>query len=125
MVFCELVGGTLWLAVPPLVEQVRTAVEALPTDLVGVEERAEAVAEQFGLDVTVDGTAVQQWIVDNRDALLGSLTGVGAVAAGALGAAAGAAWGAGAMAWVMGIGIMWPHSSPPSPRRRMTRSFPF
>lgn len=75
------VGGTLWLTVPTLVEQVRTAVEALPNDMAGAEDRVEAMAEQVGLEVSVDGAAVQEWIVDNRETLLGSLTGVGAATA--------------------------------------------
>jgi predicted PurR-regulated permease PerM len=76
-----IVGGGLWLAVPPLVEQVRSAVDALPTDLAGVESQAEELARDFGLRVDVDGAAVQSWIVDNRETLLGSLTGVGAATA--------------------------------------------
>lgn len=76
-----LVGGSLWLAVPPLVEQVRSAVEALPTDVAGVEAQAEELAREFGVDLDVDVTAVQEWIVDNRETLLGSLTGVGAATA--------------------------------------------
>ena len=75
------VGGTLWLTLPSLVEQVGTAVDALPTDLAGAEARVEDVAAQLGLQVSVDATAVQAWIVENRDTLLGSLTGVGAATA--------------------------------------------
>lgn len=76
-----LVGGTLWLTLPPLVDQVQTAVDALPTDLVGAEAQAEELAGRFGMDVDIDGVAVQDWIVENRERLLGSLTGVGAATA--------------------------------------------
>lgn len=75
------VGGTLWLAAPALVEQVRAAVEALPDDLEGATERVEALAGELGVEASVDSRAVQEWIVENRDALLGSLAGVGAATA--------------------------------------------
>lgn len=81
VVLVGLVGGTARLVLPPLAEQVRTAVDALPDDIGAAEARAEEIAGQLGFEVSVDGGAVQAWIVDNRETLLGSLTGVGAATA--------------------------------------------
>jgi predicted PurR-regulated permease PerM len=79
-----LVGGAAWMVVPVLVEQVTAAVAALPTDLAGAEERAQAMVDRFGIDYDVDVEQVQQWLVDNQDTLLGSLTGVGSATASVL-----------------------------------------
>ena len=81
LVLGGVLGGTLWFSLPPLVVQVRAAVDGLPSDLAGAELRVEAMAEQLGMDVAVDGREVQEWLVENRDALLGSLTGIGAATA--------------------------------------------
>lgn len=81
LVLVGLFGGTARLLLPPLVEQVSTAVDALPADVAGAEVRGEELAATVGLDVDIDGAAVQAWVIDNRDMLLGSLTGLGAATA--------------------------------------------
>ena len=76
-----LFGGMTYLVAPVLVEQVQAGVAALPDDLSGVEEQLQDQLDRFGVDADVDASQAQQWLVDNREQLLGSLTGVGAATA--------------------------------------------
>lgn len=75
------------LLVPVLLEQVRAALAALPTDLEALEARLDRAAARLGLgvDVDLDGVAVQAWLADagNRRLLFGSLSTVGSVLASA------------------------------------------
>lgn len=84
------VVGAAMLVVPVLVEQVRAAAAALPSDLGSLERQVEQVAARVGADVDVDlnAPAVQKWLEDdgNRRVLFGSLITVGSVAAGVAGA---------------------------------------
>lgn len=79
-------GGGLLLVGPGLLEQVQAGFAGLPTDLQDVENRVQALADRSGVPVQVDLNAdrVQQWLVDNRDAIVGSLTGLGSFTASVL-----------------------------------------
>jgi predicted PurR-regulated permease PerM len=83
-------GGAGLLLAPLLVAQAEAALEALPGDLEEAERQLEDLAARFGAEVDLelgDGD-VQAWLVDNREAILGSLTGLGSVTASVLSALA-------------------------------------
>lgn len=96
-------GGGLVLAGPMLAEQVRAAVAALPTDLETAEAEAQLLADRLGVsvDVDFDGSRVQQWLLDNRDDVVRSLTGLGSATASVLSSLAVALIGAVAAFYVL------------------------
>lgn len=68
---------------PVLFAQARDLAGELPTDLEALQRRGEEAASRVGLDVqlNIDGEQVQEWLGDNRDTLVRSLSGIGSATA--------------------------------------------
>ncbi len=85
-----LLGVSVVLLAPVLVVQLQSVLATLPSDLDALEAQIDEAARSLGLGVNVDldGAAVQRWLTTegNRGLLLGSFTTAGTVALNAAGA---------------------------------------